>query len=55
MRKERLIITIYENGGLIFLFGERESGFEEGGGGKCVFDNPKRLLYFLGGTDGHFI
>lgn len=54
MRKERLIITIYENGGLIFLFGEGESGFE-GGGGKCVFDNPKRLLYFLGGTDGHFI
>lgn len=32
MRKERLIITIYENGGLIFLFGEGESGFEEGGG-----------------------
>lgn len=54
MRKERLIITIYENGGLIFLFGEGESGFE-GGGGKCVFTNPKRLLYFLGGTDGHFI
>lgn len=34
-----------------FLFGEGESGVEGGGGGV----NPKRLLYFLGGTDGHFI
>lgn len=49
-RKERLIITIYEIGGLFFLFGEGESGVERGGG-----VNPKRILYFLGGTDGHFI
>lgn len=34
-----------------FLFGEGESGVEGGGGGV----NPKRVLYFLGGTDGHFI
>lgn len=52
MRKERLIITIYEIGGLFFLFGEGESGVERGGGGKpeenfIFFRRHRRSLYLI--------